>query len=97
MWGFPRVLLRAEDAPREVEAALGWRVARNQASGGLESGETVQCRPGDLGVPSKSSAHDVTVRSWVRADRADLDEPLASAVASRLTESWPWQHPDLGR
>lgn len=44
--------------------------------------------------PSKSAEHDVTVQSWVRADRADLDTPLASAVASWLASDWPWEHPD---
>jgi hypothetical protein len=44
--------------------------------------------------PSKSTTHDVTVCSWVRADRATLDEPLADAVAQWLTEAWPWKHPD---
>ncbi|MHA6511825.1 GNAT family N-acetyltransferase [Tessaracoccus sp. Z1128] len=32
---------------------------------------------------------DVTVRSWVRADRSHLDRPLADRVAE-----WPWQRPD---
>jgi hypothetical protein len=44
--------------------------------------------------PSTSTTHDVAVQSWVRADRADLDAPLAAAVASWLAESWPWKHPD---
>lgn len=44
--------------------------------------------------PSESTNHDVAVHSWVRADRAPLDMPLADAVADWLTESWPWQHPD---
>jgi len=30
------------------------------------------------------------VRSWVRADRADLDVPLYQAVASWLAETWPF-------
>ncbi|WP_432478825.1 GNAT family N-acetyltransferase [Nocardioides sp. GXQ0305] len=37
---------------------------------------------------------DVVVQSWVRADRADLDEPLADAVAAWLATDWPWQQPD---
>ena len=43
------------------------------------------------------------VRSWVRADRADLDEPLADAVAGWLRTAWPFAHvsylgrPDLSR
>jgi hypothetical protein len=30
-----------------------------------------------------------SVQSWVRASRADLDEPLREAVRSWLDESWP--------
>jgi len=37
---------------------------------------------------------DVIVQSWVRADRSDLDEPLAEAVAAWVTAEWPWQQPD---
>ena len=37
---------------------------------------------------------DVTVQSWVRADRAELDTPLADAVAAWIHESWPWVAPD---
>jgi len=42
--------------------------------------------------------HDVEVQSWVRADRADLDVPLADAVAHWIATDWPWRHPDrMGR
>jgi hypothetical protein len=44
--------------------------------------------------PTTSAAHDVTVRSWVRADRADLDVPLAEAVAEWIASEWPWGRPD---
>jgi hypothetical protein len=37
---------------------------------------------------------DADVRSWVRADRADLDKPLYDTVTRWLSESWPFQHPD---
>ncbi|WFE48097.1 N-acetyltransferase [Verrucosispora sp. WMMD1129] len=40
--------------------------------------------------PSASEEYDVTVQSWVRADRADLDEPLATAVANWIATDWPW-------
>jgi hypothetical protein len=41
--------------------------------------------------PSESPQADVTVRSWVRASHADLDETLAEAVAAWLAADWPWQ------
>jgi hypothetical protein len=44
--------------------------------------------------PTSSADHDVTVQSWVRADRADLDVPLADAVAAWLADEWPWQRVD---
>jgi len=37
------------------------------------------------------SAGVADVRSWVRADRADLDVPLHDAVAFWLTDAWPFE------
>jgi len=37
---------------------------------------------------------DVIVQSWVRADRADLDGPLADYVAAWVAAEWPWEQPD---
>lgn len=61
---------------------------------------TVLDRPGDEVIgcvyvyPARSPDHDVSVRSWVRADRAELDGPLADAVAAWLAADWPWHRPD---
>lgn len=44
--------------------------------------------------PTKSADHDVQVQSWVRADVAELDRPLAQAVADWLSADWPWHSPD---
>lgn len=44
--------------------------------------------------PSKDPAYDAQVRSWVRADRAELDAPLADAVAAWLAADWPWARVD---
>ena len=44
--------------------------------------------------PSDSQEYDVAAQSWVRADRADLDAPLAAAVARWLDTAWPWDRPD---
>jgi hypothetical protein len=44
--------------------------------------------------PSRSMDWDVTVQSWVRADRALVDKPLADAVAGWLAAEWPWQRVD---
>lgn len=39
--------------------------------------------------PSPDGAADAAVRSWVRADRAELDAPLYRAVRAWLAEEWP--------
>jgi hypothetical protein len=44
--------------------------------------------------PSASAEYDVSVHSWVRADRARLDVPLADAVARWLKTDWPWERVD---
>jgi hypothetical protein len=41
--------------------------------------------------PAETPEADVTVRSWVRASHADLDVPLADAVAAWLAAEWPWE------
>ncbi|WP_328969815.1 GNAT family N-acetyltransferase [Streptomyces sp. NBC_00239] len=38
--------------------------------------------------PSRDPAHHTAVRSWVRADRAELDAPLRTAVSAWLSD-WP--------
>jgi hypothetical protein len=44
--------------------------------------------------PSNSPDADVTVQSWVRASQAELDVPLADAVAAWLAADWPWERVD---
>ena len=44
--------------------------------------------------PPEREGHDVTVQSWVCADRADLDVLLAETVAAWLETDWPWERPD---
>ena len=44
--------------------------------------------------PSSLPEWDVTVQSWVRADRPELDGPLADAVARWLATDWPWERID---
>ncbi len=44
--------------------------------------------------PSPSADWDVTVQSWVRADRSSLDVPLADSVAQWLSTDWPWERVD---
>lgn len=44
--------------------------------------------------PSPQPGHDVEVQSWVTAEKAHLDGPLADAVAAWLEAEWPWSSPD---
>ena len=55
------------------------------------SGEVIGCV---YLYPTKAGGHDVEVQSWVRADRAELDAPLAVAVAAWLASDWPWERPE---
>jgi hypothetical protein len=40
--------------------------------------------------PPADGQDGTDVRSWVRADRADLDVPLHDAVSAWLREAWPF-------
>jgi hypothetical protein len=40
--------------------------------------------------PSRDERFDADVRSWVRAERAELDAPLHAAVSRWLAEDWPF-------
>ncbi len=44
--------------------------------------------------PPRTDEFDVDVRSWVRKERAELDEPLYAAVRRWLDDEWPWTRPD---
>jgi hypothetical protein len=55
------------------------------------SGEVIGCV---YFYPPRRSGYDVDVRSWVRADRAELDKPLHDVVRGWLAEAWPFQKPD---
>lgn len=56
-----------------------------------ENGEVIGCV---YLYPASSSEYDVTVQSWVRADRAKLDMPLADALMEWMGTHWPWQQVD---
>jgi hypothetical protein len=49
--------------------------------------------------PSPEPGADVSVRSWVRLSRAELDRPLRAAVRAWLERDWPFEvidYPDAG-
>jgi hypothetical protein len=47
--------------------------------------------------PSGRAEYDADVRSWVRADRADLDGPLYDLVKGWLANAWPFRNPDYAK
>ena len=68
-----------------TRAAVTHSPSSTQATTTSSAASTCIPRPGDW---------DVTVRSWVRADRSGLDAPLADAVARWLVTDWPWGRVD---
>jgi RimJ/RimL family protein N-acetyltransferase len=55
------------------------------------SGEVIGCV---YFYPPRREGYDVDVRSWVRADRAELDKPLYDVISQWLEGSWPFARPD---
>jgi hypothetical protein len=47
--------------------------------------------------PPRRSGYDVDVRSWVRADHAELDKPLHDLVRQWLAGEWPFRKPDYAK
>ncbi|WP_420037706.1 GNAT family N-acetyltransferase [Streptomyces sp. cg28] len=39
--------------------------------------------------PSRSDDHVTDVRSWVRADKAEMEAPLHAAITTWLSRNWP--------
>jgi hypothetical protein len=58
------------------------------------SGEVIGCV---YFYPPLRAGYDVDVRSWVRADRAELDKPLHDLVVGWLAEAWPFRQPDYAQ
>lgn len=44
--------------------------------------------------PPRREGYDVDVRSWVRADRAELDKLLYDLICRWLAGSWPFERAD---
>lgn len=44
--------------------------------------------------PPERDGYDADVRSWVRADRAELDKPLYELVRGWLADLWPFTNPE---
>ncbi len=73
--------LDAHRAEFEARTAFAYTVLDPRA------GDVIGCVYVDR---DESRAGGVTVRSWVRATRADLDEPLRATVTAWLERDWPF-------
>lgn len=98
--GRPAVILAIGDTLLARRTHQPTAVTPNQVTGitGTHLGYLVCDRAGTdsarydaAAAAAPESDGDVSVRSWVRADRPDLDQPLAEAVAHWITAEWPWQ------
>jgi hypothetical protein len=56
-----------------------------------DTGEVIGCL---YLYPPKREGYDVDARSWVCADRAELDKPLYEAVNTWIAAEWPWKSVD---
>lgn len=54
---------------------------------GADDGDVIGC----VYIYPHKTASGAKIESWVRADRAALDVPLADAVAAWLEEAWPFE------
>ena len=43
--------------------------------------------------PSPETDHDASVRSWVRASRAEMDTEVRASLSKWLADSWPFSSP----
>jgi hypothetical protein len=88
VWSWPKPMTLAEN--------LG-DLQRHAADFAARSGFTYTVLAGDSGeivgcvyIYRLADAPGAQVRSWVSADRAELDVPLHDAVSAWLREAWPF-------
>ena len=92
-WGWPHEMSLADnlrDLQRHADDFAGHRGFTYTVLSAA-TGDVIGCV---YIYPSKIGDHDVDVRSWVSADRADLDKPLYEVVSSWLARDWPFTSPD---
>jgi hypothetical protein len=89
-WGSWPVLMTADANLRDLERhAEDFRLLQGFTYTVLDTADEV------IGCvyiyPSDREDIDAEVRSWVRADRSDLDLPLYHAVSGWLSSDWPFR------
>jgi hypothetical protein len=93
-WDWPDAALTIEDNLRDLdehERDFANRVGFTYTVLDPHNADVIGCV---YLYPSRRPGHDVSVRSWVRADRADLDVSLWRAVSAWMAADWPFQAPD---
>ncbi len=45
--------------------------------------------------PSRNEGHDADISSWVREDRAHVDEAVREALGDWVEEAWPFANPNF--
>ena len=81
-----------DDNRKDLERHAGDFVARKGFTYTVRSqvdGDVIGCV---YIYPERDGDADAHVSSWVRASHADLDGPLAEAVADWLARDWPFGH-----
>jgi hypothetical protein len=98
-WSWPHEMTLAENlADLEMhERHFGERSGFTYTVLDPDDGDVIGClyiyplRPGDGEGAAAPSAGTASVRSWVRADRAELDELLWQTVSAWLEADWPFE------
>jgi hypothetical protein len=87
-WGWPHMMTLANNAEDLVGHAEDFAARRGFTYTVLDGDDDV------IGCvylyPDEDRTHDVHVRSWVRADRAELDAVVRTTVAEWLRSAWPF-------
>jgi hypothetical protein len=92
-WDWPDAALTIEDNLRDLDKHdrdFASRVGFTYTVLDPHSGDVIGCV---YLYPSRLPGYDVSVRSWVRADRADLDVALWRAVSAWIAADWPFEVP----
>lgn len=84
---WPHEMTLAENADDLVGHAEDFAARRGFTYAVLDGDDVIGCV---YIYPDENDAHDAYVRSWVRADRAELDIAVRSAVAGWLRTTWPF-------
>lgn len=87
-WEWPTPMSLEENLGDLEQHAADFAARRGFTYSVLEGDEVIGCV---YMYPDPSGRHHARIRSWVSAERADLDVPLWRAVAAWVEHGWPWE------